>query len=166
MKTFLIVTAIIITLAVIGYVIHLEFVTVPRLLSAYDYTTWPHYAALVIVIIASLSAGGWLARQTIFTTHERLVSSHLNALTSSIENVVSGAWRNDAMTDRGVFTTGAKLGFNLRDEVIEPDRAAIDAGLAGMVFAGTKHAAGQSPDVIDEMNDYLDQKRKIRLEGE
>lgn len=163
-KSILITSTAIMAISIIGYTAHLEFVVMPDLLVRHRYPVWPHFAAMLVVIVSSAVAGGWIARHTIFSVYEKLVQSHLNHLTSSIENVVSGAWRNEATVERSAFTTGAKLGFNIRDEIIEePDRSQIEAGLSGIIMPAPKLLAGQNADVIGEMDDYMEQQRKARL---
>lgn len=162
-KSTLIASIVIMAIGIIGYTAHLEFVVMPELLVKHRYPTWPHFAAMLVIIASSAAVGSWVSRRIIFAVYRDLLSNHLNPLTSSIVNLVSGAWHNEATVERGAFVTGARLGYGIRDEVIEPDRSQIEASLSGMAMPAPKSLAGQNTDVVGEMDDYMEQQRKARL---
>lgn len=145
-----------------------EFILIPNLLTKAGYTNAVviHVVIVVIIELVTIATTTWLTRRNIFEVQEKLVTQHLNNLTSSIEQVVSGAWTNQASVEKAVFMTGAKLGYDVRDVLPPPpDRSQILEGIAAMSLPQPKQLTGESPEVIDTMGQYMDHlnQRKERL---
>ena len=156
-----------VVLAIVFYVVKLELFAIPAML----YSEWGqvgvtvHVLGIIFLIVGSMVAGSWIAKSTIFGVQEKLVANHLNNLTTAITNLATGAWMADSDIQKNVFTTGAKLGYSLRNEVTELDRGQIVDGIGRMALPETRQLPGQSADVIGEMDSYLNDMdaRKQRL---
>lgn len=147
-----------------GYMLHLELVVIPRLMERAQFSPIAHLVTLLLLTGGSAIAGGWLARRTIFTVYDRLISNHLNPLAGAIGNLATGYWAADASTQKGAFTTGAKMGYALKSEPAELDRAEIAQRLEGLNLPA-RQANGQSADVVNDMARHMDSldSRKARL---
>lgn len=157
------VASVIILVTIVISAAYLEIVVIPGLLADEigNLAIALHIGAMAVLV----GAGAYVTRKTIFGVFNELMQAHINSTVSTIGNLATGYWSADSAIQKGVFTTGAKLGFNMRDEVIEPDRNQIVNGVKGMQLPQTKQATGQSLDVVNEMDGYMDdlQERRNRL---
>lgn len=161
-------------LAVVGSCIWVEFILVPQILTkaGYPNAVVLHVVVTLALVLAAGVAGAWLSGRTIFSVQEKLVAPHLNSVVCAIEKVVSGAWSNEAAVQKQVFMTGAKLGYEVREQMPPPERQLspprreqIVESLAGMALPQAKALTGDSPEVIENMSSYLNNidSRKERL---
>lgn len=145
-----------------------EFILIPNLLTKAGYTNAVviHIVIVVIIELVTIATTAWLTRRNIFEVQEKLVTQHLNNLTSSIEQVVSGAWTNQASVEKTVFMAGARLGYDVREQLPPPPtRGEILTGLGTMTLPEPKKLLGQPPEVVDDMGRYMDnlENRRVRL---
>lgn len=159
-------------LAVFGSSLWTEFILIPQLLTTAGYANAVvlHVVVILVMLGAAVFITAWLTRHTIFSVQEKLIAPHLNSVVGAIEKVVSGAWSNEAAVQKQVFMTGAKLGFEVREQMPErllppPQREQVVEGLAGMNLPQAKALTGDSPEVVDNMSTYLNSidSRKERL---
>lgn len=151
-------------LPIAAYIFYVEFFVVPGILSKEfgQLATLIHLLGTLFLMLVSLGGGAWLSQRTVFKVQEMLVTPHLNHLASAIEKVVMGQWMLDATVQKNVFATGARLGFNIRDEVFVPDETKILEGIERMALPEPQQIPGQGQEVVSEMDNYL-AKRKERL---
>jgi hypothetical protein len=142
---------------------YLETIHIPILLSESvgSLGVFLHIGSIAILI----SVGAYFSRLTIYSVFDRLMKEHVNTLYSTIGNLTTGYWHADASVNRGIANTALKIGYNLRDEVTEPDRNLIVDGINRLALPQVKQANGQSQAVINEMDQHMDdiQSRKNRL---
>lgn len=159
-------------LVVLGFGLWIEFILIPQLLTTAGYANAVvlHVVVILVLLGAAVLITAWLTRHTIFSVQEKLIAPHLNSVVGAIEKVVSGAWSNEAAVQKQVFMTGAKLGFEVREQMPErllppPKREQVVEGLAGMSLPQAKALSGDSPEVVDNMSIYLNSmdSRKERL---
>lgn len=154
-------------LAVLVSTFWVEFWLIPQLLAkaGYQNAVVVHVIVILLMLVTTAGLASRLTRHTIFSVQEKLVSLHLNNLTSAIANVVSGAWNNQANVEKSVFMAGARLGYDVRDALPPPDRGQVLSGLAAMELPQPKQLTGESPDVIEGVNQYMDSfdQRRQRL---
>lgn len=165
-KVSLSIVLIMIVLAITSFVFYLELFVIPSLLGVRigQVAVVTHILSVVFLIIASNRLGAWLEKRNIYTVQKELISNHLNSVISAITNLVTGRWQADADIQKNVFTTGARLGFNVRDEV-EIDRSRILDAVERMPMPQTRRVTGQPTDVVKDMDSYLSNldARKQRL---
>jgi hypothetical protein len=145
-------------------VLYLELFLIPDLLGRQQLAIVVHVLGILFIIIASNRLGAWFEKRSIYAVQKELITNHLSALTGAITNVVVGRWNVDADIQKSVFNTGARLGFNIRDEV-EIDRGQILENIGAMNLPSPRRAAGQTTDVVEDMDNYLNSldARKQRL---
>lgn len=154
-------------LILLALTFYIEFGVIPRALTLAGYREGViiHVAATLAMLLVTAILSAWGSTRTIYKVQEKLVASHLNNLVGAIANVVSGAWSNQASVEKTVFMAGARLGYDVRDNIPPVSRSDVMEGLGRMALPEPKKQLGDSREVVSEMNGFmsnLDQ-RKERL---
>lgn len=153
----------------LGYIIYVEFVVIPSLLRAKvgDGALLIHVFSVALLIVAAAVLGGWLRARDIFQTHEKLTTTITSPLIGAIENLVSGRWRVESAAV--THTTGKlmDMSFKLGAAANEPNPEEVLKQLMESNLPPPRQVGGQSRDVVDDMDKYLDEleARKARLSG-
>ncbi|MCK6625579.1 MAG: hypothetical protein L6R45_10435 [Anaerolineae bacterium] len=165
------ITLIVSLLCVLGIILaatfYVEFGLIPQALykSGYQGAVIIHVVVTLVMLAITAILSAWLSSRTIYKVQEKLVASHLNHLLGAIGNVVSGAWSNQAAVEKTVFMAGARLGYDVRDNIPPVSRGDVVAGLDQMALPSPKKLLGDSSNVVDEMGAFMSDldRRKERL---
>lgn len=153
--------------AVLAGTFYVEFGLIPQALykGGYPNAVIIHVVVSLVMLAITAVLSAWLSSRTIYKVQEKLVAGHLNNLTSAIAHVVSGAWSNQAAVEKTVFMAGARLGYDVRDQIPPVTRQDVAEGLEHMALPAPKQLLGDRPEVIDEMGTLLNDmnRRKERL---
>lgn len=157
-----------------GFILYLELYVVPEILSQETggkptLMTLAHILMILFLMGGSAWLGAKLRENDIFSTQQKLVATHVNTAINAVQNLATGRWSSDSYTHRDAFKTGAMLGHKLGQAQVAGDisEAMILEGLERMALPAPAQAGGQSPLVVDQMSDYLDDiaARRDRLSG-
>lgn len=166
-KIVLITSGLFLLVMLLALTCYIEFGAIPQALAKAGYREGVivHVAATLAMLLATAVISAWLSSRTIYKVQEKLVASHLNNLVGAISNVVSGAWSNQAAVEKTVFMAGARLGYDVRDNIPPVSRSDVMAGLDKMALPSPKKLLGDTPEVIDEMGTFMSEldRRKERL---